>query len=236
MRPLLPRLAALAALALVLAPRPAVAQLPTVQEVYDKYATAVGGRDAWRSVKGRTERGTADITFAGLSGSYTRHFALPNRLRLIIDLTVVTIDNGFDGEQGWESQGGDVTRMSSEQEADLREEHADGAHFLDPARYASAEVVARDTFEGADTGKVELTSRTGRKSTEYFDVNTGLRVGAVTTTAGGTQRVVFRDYKAFEGRSLPTRITQNSGQGDVVLFIDRVSFEVPDASLFKAPR
>ena len=32
------------------------AQVPTVQQVYDKYAAAVGGRDAWAKVSGRSER------------------------------------------------------------------------------------------------------------------------------------------------------------------------------------
>ena len=56
----------------------AEAQLPTVQQIYDKYATAVGGREAWAQVTGRTERGTADITFAGLSGSYVRYIGVSN--------------------------------------------------------------------------------------------------------------------------------------------------------------
>ena len=220
---------------LLIAPGSAQAQLPTVAEVYDRFAEAVGGRDAWRAVQGRTERGTADVTFAGLSGSYTRHWALPNRTRLLIDLGAVTIDNGFDGERGWEAQGGPAQRMSAEEEADAAEVHPDGAHFLDPSRYARAIVVGREQFAGSDAYKLQLTAASGQESVEYFDVGTGLRVGSVRNTPGGQLRIVFGDYKAFNGLKVPTRIVQNSGQGDVVLTIDTVTFGPPDASMFVSP-
>lgn len=220
---------------LLLTPAALAAQLPSVAEVYDRYAAAVGGRDAWRAVQGRTERGTTEITFAGLSGSYTRHFALPNKSRVLIDLGVVTIDNGFDGERGWEMQGGPPQRLSSEEERDLAEVQRDGAHFLDPSRFAKAEVVGREMYAGSEAYRVAVTAASGRPATEYFDVATGLRIGTVRPVATGEARVVYGDYKAFEGRLLPTRIVQDNGQGDVIITITSVSFAVPDAALFKAP-
>lgn len=222
-------------LGLLLTPAALAAQLPTVADVYDRYAAAVGGRDAWRPVQGRTERGTIEIESAGLSGSYTRHFALPNKTRVLIDLGVVTIDNGFDGERGWESQGGPPQRLSSDEERDLAEVQRDGAHFLDPSRFTKAEVVGRELFAGSEAYRVAVTAASGRPATEYFDVATGLRVGAVRPTATGEARVVFGDYKAFEGRLVPTRIVQDNGQGDVIITITSVSFAVPEASLFKSP-
>lgn len=220
---------------LLLAPTLASAQLPTVAQVYDRYAEAVGGRDTWRGVQGRTETGTADITFAGLSGSYTRHSALPNKTRLLIDLGVVTIDNGFDGERGWMVQGGPPQRMSPEEEKELAETQKDGAHFLDPSRYAKAEVVGRETFAGVDAYKVAVTSSTGQQLAEYFDAATGVRLGTVRQVSGTEVRSVFSDYKAFEGRKVPTRIIQNNGQGDVVITINSVTFGVPDEAVFKSP-
>ena len=99
----------------------AEAQLPTVQQVYDKYATAVGGRDAWAKVTGRTEKGTADFTFAGLSGSYVRYIGAPNLMRMTVNLGVVEIDQGFDGEKGWAQQGQGAQRLPPDQEKSLAE-------------------------------------------------------------------------------------------------------------------
>ncbi|MBL0940136.1 MAG: hypothetical protein IBJ03_14675 [Gemmatimonadaceae bacterium] len=214
----------------------AEAQLPSVKEVYDKYATAVGGREAWTKVAGRTEKGTTDITFAGLSGFYERHSALPNKLRMIIDLGVVKLDQGFDGEKGWADQGQGLQRMPAEEEKRLQETSAtDGAAFLDPARYAKSSVDAKEQYDGIDAYKVSVTTKGGTESVEYFDVNTGLRLGTISKTAAGEQRVIYRDYKEFEGKKVPTKVVQVMPQGDVVITIQMVTFGVPDAAFFKSP-
>jgi len=226
---------AVLAAALLLAPPALKAQLPSVAEVYDRHATAVGGRDAWRPVQGRTEVGTAEITFAGVSGTYTRLWALPNKTRLLIDLGMVTIDNGYDGVRGWEAQGGGAQRMSSEQEAELAEVHPDGAHFLDASRYVKGTVEARELYAGSEAYRLRLTAQSGKEIVEYFDVASGFRVGVITKTPNGEQRLVLGDYKEFEGRKVPTRVIQNSGQGDIVLIINTVTWGVPEGDAFKSP-
>lgn len=211
------------------------AQLPTVQEVYDKYATAVGGRAAWAKVSGRTEKGTTDVTFAGLSGAYERHSALPNKMRMLIDLGVVQIDQGFDGEKGWSSQGQGMQRMPAEQEKQLADGAQSGDAFLDPSRLTKATVEAKETFDGVEAYKLSVTSKAGQESIEYFDVATGLRLGTISRTPMGEQKITYRDYKDFEGKKVATKIIQGTPQGDIVINIQIVEFAVPNASLFKAP-
>lgn len=213
----------------------AEAQQPTVQQVYDKFADAVGGRAAWKSVVGRSDKGTANVTFAGISGSYERHEALPNKVRMIIDLGVVRIDQGFDGVKGWMDQGQGMQPMPEEQAKDMAEPKADGAAFLDPARFTSAAVTGKEAFEGADAWKIVATTKSGRKITEYFDVNSGLRVGTVTDTPMGPQTAIYKDYKDFEGKKVATTMIQRTGQGDVVITSQIVTFGTPDAAYFKQP-
>jgi hypothetical protein len=226
--------AATAALVLGSAVR-ADAQLPTVQQLYDRFATAVGGVAAWKPVTGRTETGTANITFAGISGSYERYSALPNKNRLILDLGMVRIDQGFDGEKGWIDQGQGPQPMPAELARKMADTAPDGAHFLDPAQHASATVTGKETFEGVEAYKVAVTAKTGEQAVEYFDVGTGLRIATVASTAAGEQVAIFKDYKAFEGKSIPTTIIQRNGQGDIILTITAVTFGAPAASAFKAP-
>lgn len=213
----------------------AEAQLPTVQQVYDKFAAAVGGIEAWKPVTGRTEKGTAEVTFAGVSGSYERQYALPNKTRLVLDLGVVRIDQGFDGEKGWIDQGQGPMPMPADQAKSMAEPSPDGANFLNPGRFASASVVGRETFDGADAYKLTITMKTGEQLSEFFDVASGLRIGTVTKTPAGEQTAVYRDYKAFDGKKLPTKVIQRNGQGDIVITIQSVVFGAPDASAFKAP-
>jgi len=226
--------AATAALVLGTAAR-AEAQLPTVQQVYDRFAEAVGGVAAWKPVTGRTETGTANITFAGISGSYERYSALPNRNRLIIDLGMVRIDQGFDGEKGWMDQGQGPQPMPPEMMKNMAEVIPDGAHFLNPSRFASATVVGKETFEGVEVYKVETTDKSGERGAEYFEVASGLRIGSVTKAPAGDQLGVYKDYKAYDGKKVPTTIIQRNGQGDIVLTITAMTFGAPPASAFKAP-
>lgn len=212
------------------------AQLPTVQQVYDKFAAAVGGVDAWRPMTGRTETGTANVSFAGISGSYERRYALPNKTRLILDLGMVRIDQGFDGEKGWIDQGQGPMPMPADQVKSMAEASPDGAHFLNPARFASATVAGRETFDGVDAYKLDITFKTGEHASEYFDVASGLRIGTVTKTPAGEQTAVYKAYKEFDGKKLPTTVIQRNGQGDIVITITAVTFGAPTGDAFKSPQ
>jgi len=221
--------------ALLLGAAPAAAQVPTVQQVYDRFAEAVGGRQAWASITGRTEKGTAEITFAGISGSLERHQDAPNKMRMIIDLGMVRIDQGFDGTKGWVDQGQGAQRMPATMEKGLAESNTGGTNFLDPSRYQKAAVEAKDTFDGKDAWRVAITTKAGEESVEYFEVATGLRIGTVSKSPMGEQKVTYREYLTVDGKKLPSKIVQATPQGDVVLNITSVTFGAPDAALFKAP-
>ncbi|MES2522995.1 MAG: hypothetical protein V4617_09880 [Gemmatimonadota bacterium] len=212
------------------------AATPTVAAVYDKFATAVGGRDAWAKVDGRTEKGTVNVAFAGLTGSYLRYNAAPNKIRMILDLDVTKIDQGFDGTVGWVLQGaGPATRMPPEIEANTAETARTGASFLDASRFKEAKVAGSEAFDGVQCYKVDIVTASGEKRTDFFEIETGLRRGTVTMAPTGQQTAMFRDYKAFDGKKVATSITQKTEQGDVVITIAEVVFGAPDPAVFKAP-
>lgn len=221
----------LAAGALLLSAVPAQAQLPSVQQVYDRYAEAVGGREAWSSINGRTETGTVDLSYAGVSGPLTRYFAAPNKIFFKMDLGVIVIQQGFDGEKGWIMEGDAITRLPPAEEQKLAVADFKGAAFLDPTRYNSAAVLGKEVFDGVECYKVAFSARSGSQGLEYFDTATGLRRGQ---NAEG-QSVFLREYGEFDGKKVPTRIVQQTPAGDMVMSILSVSFETPDESNFKAP-
>jgi hypothetical protein len=214
------------------------AQTPSVQQVYDKFATAVGGRDAWAKVTGRSEKGTADIA-AGpqtLSGSLERHQALPNKMRMIMDLGMIRLDQGFDGTKGWVDQGQGPQRMPAAQEKTMGGEgSASGATYLDPSRYAKATVDGKESFDGKDAWKLSVTTKDGDQITEFFDVATGLRIGTVSNGPAGPSTIYYREYKEFEGKKVPSKVVQSVGMAQVTLTVESVTFAAPDPALFKAP-
>lgn len=214
----------------------AQAQLPTVAQVYDKYAAAVGGRDAWAKVSNRGEKGTALITFAGMSATYERYYSAPNKFRMIIDLGMGKVEQGADGSTVWNAQpDGSVAKLPPQEAAYMLEGNTTGSAFLDPTRYAKVEVAGQEEFDGVACYKVSITSKTGGDRTDYFEVATGLRRGQVRLIAGELQTIKLREYKAFEGKSVPTSIVQSTAQGDIVITIASVVFTPSDPKLFELP-
>lgn len=228
--------AAAAALMMMTVAGRADAQLPTVQQVYDKFATAVGGRDAWAKVADRAEKGTANITFANLLGSYERYYSSPNKMRMIIDIGIGKVEQGTDGTIVWGVQpDGSSTKMAEPDASYAIEASATGAAFLDPSRFTSATVTAQEAFDGVQCYKVSVTTKAGRQRVDYFEVSTGLRRGQVVSTPAGEQKTVFRDYKAFDGKQLPTVQVLTNPQGDIVITISSITFTPNDPKLFQPP-
>ncbi len=210
-----------------------------MQQVYDRYAAAIGGRDAWASVQHRTDSGTAEITAAGVTAGYLRLNSAPDRMRMVLDLSALgagRLDQGFDGTVGWVEQPGQgAVRMTPEQVANVVEASTTGGAFLDPSRYASASVDAVEPFDGVSCYKLSVTTKGGQSRTEYFEVESGLRRGVVTTTPMGQQQAVFTEYKAFEGKKVATRQVQSSMQGDIVIVLASVRFAPIDPAAFTPP-
>ena len=230
------RQAAVVAALIVTVGSRAQAQLPTVTQVYDKYATAIGGREAWAKVTDRAEKGTADITFAGISGTYERYYAAPNKFRLTIDLGVGKVEQGADGVTAWTAQpGGAAIKMEAADAAYVLEGSASGAAFLDAKRFAKVEVLAQEAFDGVACYKVQITTNGGRERTDFFEVASGLRRGSMLKTPNGEQKSVFKDYKPFDGKMAATKVVQSNGQGDIVITITSVTFTPNDPALFALP-
>jgi hypothetical protein len=228
--------ALVAALVSAVAVTPVHAQLPTTAQVYEAYANAIGGRDAWSKVDNRTDTGSVNVTFAGLTGSYARYNSAPNKFRLVIGLSVGDIDQGSDGTVVWMSQPGQPPVPVGDADAKyLLESAVTGDAFLDPTRFASATVTAKENFDGVECYKVELRTHSGKNRTDYFEVATGLRRGQVLASENGPQSSTFRDYKVFDGKKVATTIVQANGQGDVIISVTKVTFTPIPAATFTAP-
>lgn len=230
------RQALMASLAVAVIGGPVQAQLPTTAQVYDAYAKAIGGRDAWSKVHDRTDTGSVNVTFAGLTGSYARYNSAPNKFRLIIGLVVGNIDQGSDGTTVWMSQPGQPPVPASEGDAKyLLESAVTGDAFLDPTRFASATVAAKESFDGVECYKVAIRTHSGKNRTDFFEVETGLRRGQVVESDNGPQTSMFRDYKEFDGKKTATTIVQANGQGDVIITVTNVTFTPIAPSMYTVP-
>ncbi|MCC6242611.1 MAG: hypothetical protein IT353_07200 [Gemmatimonadaceae bacterium] len=230
------RAASIAAVALAVSAASVQAQLPTVAQIYDRFATAVGGRAAWATVHHRAEQGTARIAYAGIVGTYERYYAPPNKFRMTIAFAGGKVEQGTNGTVVWGSQpGAPAVKLPAADATAILESNVTGNAFLDPRRYAKSSVVGKELFDGVSCYRVFITTKSGREKTEFFEVETGLRRGQVVIGPDGEQKSVYRDYKNFEGRLLATTNVQSNAAGDVIITVSTVHFRPNDPALFQLP-
>jgi hypothetical protein len=222
--------------AALVVPSVAVAQKPTAQALFDKHAAATGGIAAYKAAPARTESGTADITFAGISAGYERKTA-PGRMLMIIDVANYgQVVQGFDGTVAWAV---DPQQGARKEPAATSTEAASAmtptAGLWEPGSYTSAEVLEATQFANKKAWPVKIVGKTGRTRTVYYDEATGLKLGEVIQQDGGEQKVMYDEYKPFGALKLPTKVTQGTPNGDIILNITAVKFDPIEASVFALP-
>lgn len=226
---------ALIAAALVL-PATLLAQKPTAQALFDKHAAAVGGVAAFRAIAARTEIGTADITFAGMSAGYQRAVSGGKMLMTIDVAGFGQVQQGFDGSVAWamDPQSG-ASKMDPGMTADVMSATMPTSGLWEPGSYTSAEVLDAAQFQGATAWPVKIVGKSGRTRTVYYDQATGLKLGEVIQQPGGEQKILYADYKRFGTVSLATKVTQGTPNGDIILNTTDVKFDPIAPATFALP-
>jgi hypothetical protein len=121
----------------------------------------------------------------------------------------------------------------------------EGADFygnmLYPAdRFSAMENLGVADFNGEKSYKVKLVRKdSGRETTQYFSVATGLIVGAETVQESqmGTMQVssLLSDYKVFGGLKFPTKTEVNMGPNKLIMTITNVVINGAPATAFDIP-
>lgn len=222
--------------AALVVPTALFAQKPTAQALFDKHAAAVGGVAAFRAVTSRTEVGSADITFAGISAGYERKMSGGKMLMTIDVAGFGQVLRGFDGTTAWSMnpQSG-AAKASAAEAADAALSTTPTAGLWEAGSYTSAEVLDEVDFESMKVWPVKILSKAGRPRTVYYDQTTGLKVGELVTSDEGAMKLVYAEYKPFGALKIPTRITQGTAQGDVILNVTAIKFDPIDAAVFALP-
>ena len=220
----------------LIAPAVAFAQKPAAQTLFDRHAAAVGGIAAFKAVTARTESGTAEITFAGMSAGYERKVS-GGKLLMTIDIAGFgQVMQGYDGAVAWsmDPQSG-AKKMDASTSADAASSTASTAGLWESGSYTSAEVLDSTSWEGVSVWPVKIVGSSGRTRTVYYDRATGLKIGEVLQQDGATQKILYAEYKPFGALKVPTRVTQGTPNGDIVLNITSVKFDPIEVSVFALP-
>jgi hypothetical protein len=215
--------------------------LPDGKALLAKHVAAIGGRDALDKHTSLHITGTFSLAAMGIDGPVHIYKAKPNKF-----LQQITIGSfgesmqGYDGTTAWAIQPMQGAMVMSGEQADQAKQQADFyADFPDASKYTAIETVGAEDFEGHKCYKVKLVKASG-ETIQYFDVETGLAAGMVRSVENPQMgkmdiTVVMSDYKDQGGIKLPSKITQKTPQGDVVLTFTAYEWDKVEAKVFDLP-
>jgi hypothetical protein len=167
--------------------------------------------------------------------------AKPDKSLLRITLGGIgSIEEGYDGKVAWSLS--PLTGPTLVQGKELEQKRFD-ADFLadlhDAARYESMTTVEKTDFEGRACYKLRLVRRGGGEDIEFYDVDTGLKAGGITTreTPMGpiTGTIIESDYKKFGPLMQPTTIKQTAMGLQQVITLTSIEYDKVDPATFETP-
>ena len=185
------------------APTPA---LPTADEIFSKYAAALGGQAAIDKLKSRTAKGT--ITQAnGNSFQFELTQAAPDKFYLLVTTPQGTIERGFNGQTGWEKSARGVREITGTELTNFRLGNGLFSLLKLKEQYSRPPRVRKDKLGDRDVYIIDGTTADNRRMRLYFDAGSGLllrRTMAMQTIVGIIpDQVDLEDYREADGLKFP---------------------------------
>jgi hypothetical protein len=216
--------------------------LPTVDQILEKYVTALGGRAAIEKHTSRVSTGTMEIPDAGMSGSIEVREKAPDKSLTVIQLPGLgLVREGADASGAWseDPQTGVRDKAGNELADALR-----GAAFNPELRmktlYKTMTVSGQETVGGRPSYVVLATPEAGSATRMYFDAESGLLVrqaGTRDTPQGPMDIDVFIDeYRVVDGVKEAVAIRQVTSMFTLVVRLSDIKHNVAlDDAIFKRP-
>lgn len=225
-------------------------ELPAARTIIDRHIREIGGREAILAQTSTHATGTVSLPAAGLTGKLEAYHAKPNKFLQRMSLPGIgDIEEGFDGTVGWSLSPLTGPTLLEGKQLEQRKWDADFYEDLKPSdRYTSITTVEKTTFEVVvppsaplqrPVYKIRLLRKGGEEDLEFYDVETGLKIGAISTAEspmGPMQATTsFSDYKKFGGLLQPATTTMSVMSAQLILAITTVEYGKVDPSIFAVP-
>ena len=180
--------------------------LPSADEIFSKYAAAVGGQTAIDKLKSRTTKGT--ITQAnGNSFQFELSQAAPDKFYLLVTTPQGTVERGFNGQVGWEKTVRGVREVTGEELINFKTTNGLFSLLKLKEQYSKPPRVRKDKLGDREVYIVDGTTTDNRRMRLYFDVTSGLLLRRTTTmsTMVGIipDQIELEDYRVMDGLKFP---------------------------------
>jgi hypothetical protein len=221
--------------------RQAAAELPAARAIIDRHIKEIGGREAFLAQTSTHATGTVSLPAAGLTGKLEAYHAKPNKFLQRMSLPGIgDIEEGFDGAVGWSVSPLTGPTLLEGKLLDERKFDADFFEDLKAAdRYESITTVEKTTFEGRPVYKVRLQKKNGAVDFEFYDAETGLKAGSISTRDSPMgpmeATTAFSDYKKFGSLLQPVTTKVSVMNTQMVMAITAVEYGSVDPGVFAVP-
>jgi predicted Zn-dependent peptidase len=204
----------------------------TAKMVLDKYVDEIGGRENILKVHDKTTIMTG--TVQGINITVSIKQKAPNKLYQVLDAGVFQQTTVFNGTQGYTEGMGQRTEITAEQLEDMKDNSLHSMLNYEE-RGIKYELTGMETINGKDAYKITFTTSSGKKSTAYYAVDSGLLIrtsGSISTPQGSfNQTIDMDDYREVQGVKYPFKINQNMGPQSIELTVKsyEINTGIPDS-------
>jgi outer membrane lipoprotein-sorting protein len=180
--------------------------LPSADEIFSKYAAAVGGQTAIDKLKSRTVKGTV-AQANGNSYQFELSQAAPDKFYLLVTTPQGTVERGFNGQVGWEKTARGVREITGTELINFKAANGLFSLLKLKEQYSKPPRVRKDKLGDHDVYIVDGTTTDNRRMRLYFDATSGLLLRRTTTmwTIVGIipDQIDLEDYREAEGLKFP---------------------------------
>ena len=181
---------------------------PTADQILDKYAQAIGGRENAARITSRMT--TATRVEPNGKTEAEEIWQKGGKLLIVTKYPNTTVTEAYDGAGAWKRAGTRDIALKPDEIEQIRR-NAQFFSFADlKTVYPKMDFRFVDRINGREAYFVLATTADNQRERLYFDAETGLlvrRVSSTPTVLGAYQyQVDYSDYKDFGGVKLPTTI------------------------------
>ena len=175
--------------------------LPSADDIFNKYLTAIGGQSAIDKLKTRTAKGT--IVQANGNSFPFELYQSGDKFYLMVTTPQGPFERGYNGQVGWEKTARGVREVTGAELTGFRVSNSLFSFINLKQQYTNPPRVRRDKLNDHDVYILDGNTMDGRRTRLYFDAATGLlvrRTTILTTVIGLIPDLVeFEDYRDVDG-------------------------------------
>jgi len=218
----------------VKAAEPISAPTVTPAEIINKYIKAIGGETAIKKITSLQLNG--EMEMQGQKLTVTIKNMAPNLSSMEISLGGQTVmKQAFNGKTGYDMQMGQKVELTGNDLAEKTDDKGFGGQLYYAADGAKIESAGTAKVGTADAFKLNITSPSGHKKTEYYDIKSGLMLKTESTSTKGaieiSQSIEYSNYKKIGDILFPFSLTSSAstpqGSQEFLIIIKDVIINAP---------